>query len=559
MITAHANTLLSRLSLVYLGTLIMLSCSTVAYGQQEDDREGQLQDAEVLIEKNRQIILNEEEKIVEYIQYQPKNQSIELPEDGFKAYEYNRKEAAISYDAPEVADQAKSPIYKQHVLAGIGNYLSPVLKVNLVTPTDPDRVLGLKYEHFSFATGPIDDRNSGASYNDLKLYGIGNFEQISIRPYLSYRHDRNYYYGYVPSDQTPRRDSIRRAFGNFELGIKLVDNLVKDELDYAIGLAFGNQSDNYDNSENQFTLDGTLSINKQINLKSLIKSTKLNSSDTSLNRSYYRILPYYTLNLGELSADLGISLNGQNDDLVTLNKTRIFPYIDAKYNLTKQYAAFAKLDAGYNFNTLASQSMEVPYLTPNINIQNSKIAYDLQLGVSGKPMDKLMIMGYVGLSQINNLQTWVNDSTYRSWITPVYDNGKTDILNIGLTASYFINKQHELKTTLDLYSYNTDKLDDAYHLPTMRLTTTGHHQIIDRLMIQWKLTMLGGLKAYDHVLDKSVKLDLIPRADVMVHYQIIPQAGAFISFDNLLSQSYQRFYHYPERGIVFRIGGTYRF
>lgn len=542
-------------------TLMLLTVSQVVWSQEQDTEDGEyeLQDTEIVIEKDREIKLNKATKVYEFIKYKPESEKYEVPNDGFKAYDYDRMIEPTVFDPPEVELEEQGPDYRQFLKVGFGNYNSPIVDLSLTTPSNTNKALGLNYKHLSFAKGEVDDENSASGYHDLTVYGTLIEKNIRVEPFINYRHDRNYLYGYEPVDPIPNRNEIKRVNAFFAVGVKVEDNNNADDWTYDGGVVYHNFSDNYDNSEGQVQLDANVGWDKTINLETSLLAGSFNAGDSSQSRAYFRLLPYYSAQWGDITADLGLSFNIQNDDLSALNSVKAFPYIKAQYDINDQYKAFLKLDGGYDVNTMNSIARDLNYLSPVFAPQNTEVNFKTEVGVTSAVTDQLFVEARLGYSQAKNFMIYVNDIINRSLISPAYDTGNVGIGTIGLSANYFLDDKNDFSFVANFYSYSMSLEGvEAYHRPSTEITLKGSHEFFEKLTYQWQLGVLAGIQALD-TSNENVTLDPIAKLDMMFHYQIIDRIGAFVSFDNMFSQSYQRYLYYPERTFMVKIGATVRF
>ncbi|WP_162555717.1 TonB-dependent receptor [Reichenbachiella versicolor] len=535
-----------------------ISYSFLVLGQ-EDDAERGVQDAEIIIEKDRQIKLNSETKLYEYIKYNPENEKYEVPNDGFEAYEFNRAIEPTIFDPPQVTIEEQGPDYRQFLKAGFGNYGSPIIDLSLSTPSNTNLMMGLNYKHLSYSKGEVDEENSASSFNELTLYALAAYEKVKIKPSIWYSHNKNYFYGYTPVIPAPSRNDIKRTNNFFGLGVDFEDNTLENEWSYLAGFKYDYFIDSFENSENTFTASALFDWKTRMNLESELMLSSYNVLDSSQSRFYYRLLPYYQLAVGDLLVDLGLSVNGQNDDVEGLNTLKVFPYVNAIYNLNKEYSGFLKIDAGYDLNTMNSIARDLSFLSSSFSPQNTQVDLAFESGVKGLLTDKLSLEVKVGYKRVKNFMVFVNDQVERAQILPNYDDGKVVIGSVGLAAQYFFSDDHDISFTSNLYGYNmSDEQREAYHRPTIDVKVKGNHTFIEKLTYQWQFGLLAGIEAIN-TNGSNVTLDPIPKLDMMIHYQIIERIGGWVSFDNMLSQEYSRYLYYPERKFMFKLGASVRF
>lgn len=533
--------------------------SNWVYAQEGElvNNEGEIEDAQIVINKNREIELPRESKVYEFMKWQPKRSEFTMPKSRFVNYSFDQTLMPLSFDPVTVPVEKSGPTYYQYAKVGFGNYGSPLADISLVTPGNSNMLVGLNYKHLSFAKGAVDDKNSATSMNEVTAYAQLQWDKIKVKPSLTYRNDKNYFFGY-PEGSVVSRDSLKRSNSYFDFDVNIMDNNDADDWTYSLDIGFHNFSDNYQNKEIIGDVNAFVGFKNKIYVDAdMAWSTFDNGS--SVSRSLYRIVPYYALELGDLSVDLGVSASLQSDTLSTLSANKFFPYLNADFGLSENYNLFFKLDAGYNFNSMNSLSRELPYLNPAFGIANSQRDVDVNGGLQGDLTEKLFFELRGGYQSVKNLPLYVNNSTDQALIDIAYDSTAVGIMNLGVTAQYAIHKNHQISLSFDYFGYSAGSYGEVYGRPTTQLKVKGNHHIIEKLSIQWQFDFIAGIRAYDPNADLSVDLDPIPKMDLMAHYQINDQWGAFASVENIFNVNYSRFLFYPQKGIMFKLGATYRF
>jgi hypothetical protein len=111
----------------------------------------------------------------------------------------------------------------------------------------------------------------------------------------------------------------------------------------------------------------------------------------------------------------------------------------------------------------------------------------------------------------------------------------------------------------DYFIYGTDTQREAWHRPTAKLTANASFNIYKKLLVNIDLITQGGLKALDSDTDKIIKLDAAFDLNAKVEYLFSDSFSVFLQFNNITSNKYPVFYHYPVRGFQFLGGITWSF
>ncbi len=519
--------------------------------------EGEVEDAEIVIEKDREIKLKKEVKLYEFIKWQPEREEFELGEKEFEAFDYELALEPIAFTPAQVVGKPKESIYHQYAKFGFGNYGSPIADVSLVLPGATRTVAGLNYKHLSFASGEVDGENSASSFNEFSVYGIAIWDKIKLKPEATYRHEKNYWYGY-PTGTVVNREDIKRGNNYIDFGVSLLDNNTTDKWSYDWRVGLENFNDNWSNKENTFSILGETQYDNKIFLQSDVKFVKY-ETDSSVSRLYYRVLPYYRLGVGDLTVDAGVSVSGHNDQNSAVSDLKVFPYLNATYPVTSKFELFTTLDGGIQYNSMYSLAQLAPYIDEGFAIANSEDKWNVTGGIRGNLTSKIGVQAKVNYRSLVNMPVLINNATDQSRLDVVYDTGEVGVFNFGLSSKYQIADQHDISLGFDLYNYQADQLAQIYHRPTTELKVKGNHLFFKKLSYQWQFALQSGIQAYDPTSDVDVELDPIPKLDMMVHYQITDRLGSFVSGENIISQNYTEYLFYPQRGVMLRLGASYRF
>ncbi|SMD38928.1 hypothetical protein SAMN04488029_3949 [Reichenbachiella faecimaris] len=543
-------------NVVVVWGMLLLGFSALA--QTDYNVDGEVQDAEIIIEKERKIELNKEYKLYEFIKWKPERTTPASKPSEFKWYVYDVANEPMQFEPAKATIKQKDRSYQHYGKAGFGNYASPILDVSLTSVDDPNQMVGINIKHESFETGAVDDDNSGAAATEVNLYGVLLRETIKLESALNYSLEKNYYYGY-PAGTAVNKGDIKHS-GNFlNFNLEGSDSRLDDVWGVKAGFNFRHYSDNFNANENTFSFDISGSYTENIFLETEVRLSQYKDTGIDESRSYFRLNPYYRLRIDELKLDVGLSFSIQNDDLPDLSSNKIFPYARASYPLTPDYTVFAQLDGGYTFNSLYDFASEVGVLNQSVGVANSERLFDLSGGIAGNPMEKLSLEACVSFQSVKYLPIMVNSIADLSRIDMSFEQEVSNILTFGATGQYEINESHEVSVGLNLYSYHSKGYDQIYHRPTSVIQISGDHQFVPKLNVNWNFTFMRGIVGLDQNLtDFDVKLDAISKLDVSLHYQLKEAWGIFLSGENLINKNYSRYLYYPQRGIQIKAGVTFR-
>ncbi|MEP2025370.1 MAG: hypothetical protein ABJH98_09890 [Reichenbachiella sp.] len=548
-----------KIGLRNIGILwVLLVGSFNSWAQTEYNADGEIQDAEIVIEKDRKIELGKEIKLYEFIKWKPEMSAPVNEPSEFKWYVYDVADEPMQFKPAKATVEENQISYQHYGKAGFGNYASPLLDISLTTMDDPNQMFGINLKHESFGKGEVDDENSGSAASQINLYGALIRENIRLESALNYSLNKDYYYGY-PAGTSVDKGDIKHT-GNFiNFDLNALDNTVDDALDYEARIYFRHYSDNFVANENTVSFEINGNYSESIFIDTEVKFSKYTDTGIDESRSYLRLNPYYRLLIDDITLDVGLSFSLQNDDLPELNSSKIFPYARASYLLTQDYTLFAQLDGGYTFNSLYDFASEVGVLNQSAGVANSERLVDFTGGIVGHPMEQLGLMASVGFQSIRYLPILVNNELDQSRIDISYDQEKSTVITLSAEAQYKINDENEVSFGVNYFGYSSDGYDQIYHRPTTEILVSGNHQIIPKLKANWNFIFMDGIVGQNLALvDSDIELDAIPKLDLALHYQLKEQWGIFFSGENLFNKNFSRYLNYPQRGIQLKAGATFR-
>lgn len=540
----------------FIQIMLLMGCFHVSAQDQENQKNGEVEDAEILITKDRQLALPELEKIFEKIRI-PENESTPLIRPNiFKPYSYKLQKSVPQFKAAKPNSGEKDEVYSNYVKAGLGNFGSVELGARLYLPTDENKVLGLNIEHLSFANGAVDGGNSGSSKSEVGVFGKLIGRKTAISGALGFKRIQENFYGHAEIPETVDFILEKQKFNLFHVNAQIDDMNKKDAWDYQVSLEFKNVSDNYSASESRIIANSNIIYDEQFSLDLEVQNSTYKDV-SELKRNYIRLSPTYLFELGDFQVDAGVSLSFQNDSSQVINNSKIFPYVLAKYPLNSNLEAFAKLDGGFEPNNYWDIINENPYVNTLLPVQNAEVNYDFELGMRGNPLDEFSFELSFGIQSIKNKGFFINDGVFDSMFTLAYLTNSTRITSTNLFTSYRINENHSLGLNLEYADYSND-IATPSHVPSFTFELNGNHKVSKRIKLDWTFYTLGGIKAFQSGGTEEKALP-VKNLDISTHYSIGEKLSAFLGFSNILNQNYERYLNYVQRGFQVRAGIFYKF
>ena len=102
-------------------------------------------------------------------------------------------------------------------------------------------------------------------------------------------------------------------------------------------------------------------------------------------------------------------------------------------------------------------------------------------------------------------------------------------------------------------------MDIVLHRPTYKLTVNGSYNLYQKFIFSADLIAQGGMKAFDPVTDKQVKLKGAFDLNFKTEYLFSSSFSAFVQLNNITGNKYPVFLNYPVRGFQVMAGITWSF
>lgn len=560
------NKYFSRINFSFLGrtafTFIFFSyMSFPAVSQDWEDNTAELDDAQVVIEKDRKIELPTANRNYEKVPPSPNEGPNEALQYDFQDFNFSLQPLDPKMRVLTIQDEKLKKFYGNYVKAGFGNYLTPYLEGFFNNKRNDRYAVGAHLKHLSSRNGPVDKENSGSSENLVGLYGKLFTKPLTFTGDLRYKRNKVHYYGYQPDLEVDKKD-IEHIYNSFLLNAGMVSNSSNENLYYKLNASLNYLADNFEAKESQmgFNLEGryTLSELLEVKLKSDLYITKLEDA-SSINRNLFRITPTFKTVFEPLEITAGINVVYENDSIENANKVHFYPTAQATFYITNDIKIYGGIDGDINRTSLQYFADENLFLNQNVSVFNTNKTIEFYGALEGKAFKLLSFKGGFSIANYKNMYYFVNSATDSTKFDLIYDTENTSLLNLFAEVGISKSELFNLVLRTDYYGYGTDNLDEPWHKPEFGLSVIGSYNIYDKILLSAQFAALGGIEGYNAQSETVKSLDTIADLGLKAEYLFSERASAFISFNNLLGNNNERFLNYPSRKLMVMAGVTYSF
>lgn len=538
-----------------MAILILFSVSEMATLAQNQQQGGQLEEAEIVIRKDRRITLPPATRNFEKIPQLPVSETDTEQEYSFRTFQYRLNPLEPTFRTVNFQrDQQLTNLTSNFVKVGYGNFGTPYLEGYLGSKRQKSYLFNVYVRHLSSRNGPVDGANSGDGRTEAAVSAkyFSNVNKVSGS--MNYSNQKVHFYGYNPVLSLESGD-IEQRFTKFSADV-LIENANKEQnFDYHFKTDWGFFRDSFNARENKFNFDlgGFYILNQDLRLSMNLLATLSKRQDiTEDNRSFLNFRPRINYTYEDIKLKAGFNLAGDNEANSGL---RIYPVVEASYALSSGFRIYAGYEGDLNFNSLESSIGENPFLEAGFDLRNTEKASDVYAGLDFELFEGFTISSGVSLASLNHLPFYTNSIADSSRFELLYDGGNTDRLDVFSAVNYENPGMVRSSLRFDYFNYSLSTLQEAWHRPNFKAAFNSTFFPIDKLTVTTDLYYLGGISALNGETSQVFDLDDIIDLNLGGRYEVNERIDVFLQLNNLLGKEYQRYLNYPSRGLQF-LGGV---
>lgn len=537
-------------SVKFIFALAILTVSGSAMAQQGS----QLEEAEIVIRKDRRITLPPATRNFEKIPQLPVTESETRQQYSFKTFPFRLSPLNPSFRTVNFQGNQKLNDLKANFLKlGYGNYGTPYVEGYLGSKRQESYLFNLYVRHLSSKKGPVFDENSGEGRTEAAVSAkyFSNINKVSGS--MNYASQKVHFYGYDPVLDLQPGD-IEQRFTRFSTNV-LIENANKEQnFDYHFKTDWVFFKDDFNARENKFNFDvgGFYVLNDDLTLSANLLATLSKRQDSQEdNRSFLNFKPRVKYLTNGVTINAGFNLAGDNGYNKGLS---IYPVLQAGYALSSGFRIYAGYEGDIQFNSVESSISENPFLQADFDLRNTEKAGDFYGGLDFELFEGFSLSSGFSYASLNNLQFYTNSISDSTRFEILYDTDKTKRLNVFSAVNFESPGKVRSSLRFDFYNYKMATLAEAWHRPNFKAALNTTIFPVDKLTVTTDVYYLGGLMALNGETTEVFELDDIIDLNLGARYEINDRFGVFLQMNNLLGKEYERYLNYPSRGIQF-LGG----
>ena len=492
------------------------------------------------------------------------NAATPLPDSVRPALEYNIPVQNLSFGYKSAALKAMAENIDSNVhwdntsylKVGYGNYSTPYLQAGFSFGDGVTSVLNVNGKY---------TRSNGSlafqDYSKMHLEGIGIFasrdnkNEWSANAYLD--NSTQYEYGYQPDSLHFTKDDLKQTFTTFggKVGLR---NKTENSfgIDYNPSVSLDLFTDNHSGKENTFAFD--LPVTKSItsildfNVALTGSVSSYRAPGLSIDNTIYYVTPSLAFKTPNIKIVGGFTPSWDNS---TFNLLPNFT-VDAKINEEK-FILQGGWIGYYNKTTYESLANFNPWIQQP-TVLNNALVKEQYAGFKGSAGDHVTYNARISFLKINNQPLFVNDTITGRSFQVVYEPSLNDIRihgELGYTAS----EQFSLLAGASFNQYSGLSANEkAYGLLPIEINGSLRYQVVKDILLKADAFFWDGTRYRTKVLQAG-KLDPAFDLNAGAEFSFLPQWKAWLQFNNILNNKYERWKQYPVLGFNMLIGVVYSF
>ncbi len=510
------------------------------------------------------------DKVDIYTKYRPVLTDAKRVESAPEMQDPEKKELKFTYTLPDLrykVQPAFTPIAAQEyrtkneevisgnfIKAGFGNYTTPLFHAELHNTKSKNYSYGLSAHHLSSSGKP-----AFKSFMDdnIRINGNKFMNGNTLSGQMAYSRYGFNYYGYNHETDTFKRDSIAQAIQNITANVHY-DNIrtakkVKTAFDvdfYRFSIREQNELGfRVGNKTNARVGNGELFVNLAF------EGFASGPDSVKYNRNYIDIHPGYKLRYRDVDLSLGAFASIFLDTLES--QFYLYPEFKLDYFVVpKKMKAYAGLSGGLTKGSNRALFNDNAFLAPNQHIKNSYSPYLIFGGIKGKLGSGLDYFLEISQQAINDLPLYLSDTLALHKFIIKYEDVGLFKFQAGL--NYNSNQKLNIGTNFTYYSYNTTSAH-AFQRPDFEWNSKISATIAGKLNLHSKVYVIGSRWSRYIWSNNSEKLPVIADINIGADYRYSKKLSFFLDANNLMNQTYQRWFNYPVYGLNALAGVTFIF
>lgn len=559
----------SSFNTIYTRVPLLIMALGFSLKMNAQKKEGEVKTDEIEVWKEAKVNLPQANRIFEKI-------STAKIDNSKKPIRYEFTERRLPVETPEFSPIVTMPDkgstkedenaerYNNIIRAGFGNYGHTFLEGHAGISTGDDNYHGIYLKHNAFRLGPIGANYSGQSQNLIKVHSRTSLSSMKLAGSLGWERRGFDFYAYSQNNFNFPESQIFNSWNKFNFTGAISNNKKDAKVDYVFNSNLSYLFTHLKANELVWnaSMKGVYPLTEE--LSALMEGNIViaqRQDSLTLYRNLYKLKPtfQYKNDLFSISAGLNI-INDREKN--TFNRSYLYPVVKLDVQPLEGVKVFAGYEGDVYANNLTSLLTENQWLGRFTQLRNTRKTADYFVGGKATLSNGLSVEAKVSYARYKDFYVFNSNSTDSTRFDVMYSNDTTivKVTTFSGQVSYQIQDiwKSNFKFDVNVYS-GLGNLEGAWHRPAFNAIWTNTFTVKNKLLLASDFYMMTGLKGKNYVTDREVKLKSIIDLNFKATYLLSDHLNLFISVNNILNKSYQRYLYYPTQGVNFLGGLSYSF
>lgn len=443
--------------------------------------------------------------------------------------------------------------FPNYVKIGGGNLSTLYLDAGIGSLKGDNYETAIHVDHLS-QSGEINEQR--VSLTGLEADGTLHSATKTWHARLGVRRDQYHYYGYDHSLYNYDLSSVRQAFTNISIAADMRNEAEVSDLTYHPTVKAILYSDSYAANETSFEVSVPVYYAIDDNLKLYASAnawvTSYNSPGATQSNNIYQLAPGVLFQTNTIKGHAGISPTfGQNGSQYFL------PDAEIEFNIPEtQLMMFVGWKGTLRQNRYEQLSTLNPFMNNVYTVQQTR-TNEGYAGVKSNIGNNITFSGKVSWWDHDNLPLFINDTAFdMKQFNIVYDN--VNAISLQASIRYQVAETFSLGFSSQWINFYQKTYEQVWHRPGMRFTGDFLLQPTKNLTVTAYASFIDQLYALEKN-NRTIKLNTLLDIGAGAEYKVVKRLNVFVQANNLLNNTYQRWYQYDAFGVNFFGGARLKF
>lgn len=284
---------------------------------------------------------------------------------------------------------------------------------------------------------------------------------------------------------------------------------------------------------------------------------------SDFKRTYFDLNPQVTLSGEDYYLKGGFNSTFYNDS--SGSTFYFFPKAEGGYKLvSSKVTAYAGITGSLDAGTLRGAIQENPFIN-DFQLRNSVNRFEFYGGFKAHIGKQTNLQLQASSAAISNIAMYAIDSASAHQVM-IYDDKYMTVKSLLIDLSHQWNEKFRFGFSLKTTDYSLKMQAHPYALPRLEVRMNSTYNMSDKFLLRLNLVYVGerwmrqDMKRADGTfMQADKKVEAFTDLNLGIDYRYSKNVSAFIQFNNLVNQRYQRFYGYNVYGLNILGGFTFTF